>query len=320
MPTDENQAESKALSVDDAVALLDQQQQTSQPGALDDGESTETSAGAEDAAGEAAADAQTGPEQAEAPVEAPSGWDEQAKTRFAELPADIQALIVSRESEHKKAVSSARADVEQAKANIDQRVSAEIGTLKALLDRLVPDAAKTFRSRWADIDWTTLPEKVGTDEAFKLKAQFEKERDQMRELEAAQKTADDKAYTDFVRSESGKLKQVAPDLVDAEKGQGRREALGKFLVSNGYSADQIRFMTAHDASIAYDAMRWRDAEAKARSLAKAKPAAKPSAPKPSALPAVTRPSPAKKTDDAFRRLSKTGRIDDAVAYLNARNK
>ena len=316
MPTNENQAESKPLSVNDAIQLLDQHQQpiASEEVANDSETTTETDAPVSDT---------PEPKDESEPttsVDAPASWDEQAKARFAELPADIQALIASRESQHENALSSARSEAENAKRDVESRVSTEIGTLKAALDKLIPEATKTFKSRWADIDWTTLSEKVGTDEAFKLKAQFEKERDQLQQLETAQKAADDRAYSDFVKAESVKLKAVAPDLADAEKGQGRREALGRFLTSNGYTADQIRFMTAHDASIAYDAMRWREAETKARAAAKAKPAPKTAAPaKPSALPAARTAQP-KKGDDAFRRLTKTGRVDDAVAYLNARSR
>ena len=320
MPTETDQAESKPLSVEEAVALLDEQpspagESKAEPeasGAMPEADA-ESSPDTTDAAETAAASEASA-------LEAPASWDETARARFAQLPADVQAVIASREAEHQKALTTAREEATEAKRDVDKRVSAEIGTLKTLLDKLVPEAAKTFKSRWADIDWTTLPEKVGTDEAFKLKAQFEKERDQLQQLDSAQKLADDRAYADFVKTESAKLKQVAPDLVDSDKGQGRREALGKFLTSQGYTPEQIRFMSAHDASIAYDAMRWRDAEAKTRALARAKPAARPSpAPKPSAL-AATRTLPAKKTDEAFRRLTKTGRVDDAVAYLNARSK
>jgi hypothetical protein len=81
-------------------------------------------------------------------------------------------------------------------------------------------------------------------------------------------------------------------------------------------------MSAKEAAIAYDAMRWREAQAMAKATSK------PAAPRKEARitaasvrPTASQPprTPQSKADDAMRRLTKTGRIDDAVAYLNARS-
>src|SRR5262249_51783919 len=115
------------------------------------------------------------------------------------------------------------------------------------------------------------------------------------------------------------LRDEAPDLVDPKEGRARMSALSSFLVGQGFPAERLALMSAKEAAIAYDAMRWRQAEARARTQSQSKPA-------PANARPVVRPTAAQnqrtsttRADDAMRRLAKTGRIDDAVAFLNARN-
>ncbi len=76
-------------------------------------------------------------------------------------------------------------------------------------------------------------------------------------------------------------------------------------------------MSADEAAIAYDAMRWRQAQSKAQALVK-KQQAQPARPPVKPTAAAARSTQTKSADDAARRLKATGRIDDAIALLNAR--
>jgi hypothetical protein len=101
------------------------------------------------------------------------------------------------------------------------------------------------------------------------------------------------------------------------------QTLTQFLVSEGFPSERLSMMSAKEASIAYDAMRWRQAEAKARATQKPAAQRRENGRTPAAAvrPTAAQPprTPQSKADDAMRRLTKSGRIDDAVAFLNARS-
>jgi hypothetical protein len=254
-------------------------------------------------------------------LEPPRWWNKDAKARFSSLPPELQAVVFAQEENRERAVQRAKQDAAQARKLADAHTQ-EMSQRLALLDRLAPDAAQLFAGRWANVDWSRLPDQVGAEEAFKLKAQYEKERDTLSALHAMQQAASEENFRSFVATESEKLRSVAPDLADETHGATRKQELGRFLLAQGFPADRIQYMSADEAAIAYDAMRWRQAQSKAQALAQqqtkkqpaqaAKPPVKPTA-------AAARPTQTKSADDAARRLKATGRIDDAIALLNARS-
>jgi len=133
-----------------------------------------------------------------------------------------------------------------------------------------------------------------------------------------QARAEEDRHRHFVKSESENLRTEAPDLIDPKDGRARMSALSSFLVGQGFPPERLALMSAREAAIAYDAMRWREAQARARAQPQAKPAPAPRVTvKPTAAQGPR--STTTRADDAMRRLAKTGRIDDAVAFLNARN-
>jgi len=253
-------------------------------------------------------------------LDPPRWWNKDAKARFAALSPELQAVVFAQEENRERVVQKAKQDAAQAR-QLAEAHTAEMSQRLALLDRLAPDAAQLFAGRWANVDWSRLPDQVGAEEAFKLKAQYEKERDTLGALHAMQQAASEENFRNFVATESEKLKSVAPDLTDETHGTSRKQELGRFLLAQGFAPDRIQYMSADEAAIAYDAMRWRQAQSKAQALAQkqsrqqpaqaARPPVKPTA-------AAARTSQSRSADDAARRLKATGRIDDAIALLNAR--
>lgn len=248
-------------------------------------------------------------------LDPPRWWNKDAKQRFASLPPELQAVVHQQEENRERVVQKARQDAAEAR-KLAEAHTAEMGQRLQLLDRLAPDAAQLFAGRWANVDWSRLPDQVGAEEAFKLKAQYEKERDTMRALNAVQQAAQEESFRNFVATESEKLRTVAPELADEKEGASRKQELGRFLLAQGFAPDRIQYMSADEAAIAYDAMRWRQAQSKAQALVKKQPA-QPAKP-PVKPTAAARTSQTRGADDAARRLKATGRIDDAIALLNAR--
>jgi hypothetical protein len=265
---------------------------------------------------------QTAAEEGGAPrLDPPRWWNKDAKARFSSLSPELQAVVFAQEENRERAVQRAKQDAAQARKTADAHTQ-EMSQRLQLLDRLAPDAAQLFAGRWANVDWSRLPDQVGAEEAFKLKAQYDKERDTLSTLHAMQQAASEENFRTFVATESEKLRSVAPDLTDETHGAGRKQELGRFLLAQGFPADRIQYMSADEAAIAYDAMRWRQAQSKAQTLAQQQtkkqhaPSAKPPV-KPTA--AAARSTQTRSADDAARRLKATGRIDDAIALLNARS-
>jgi hypothetical protein len=340
MTTDANAAGDTTLSIERAAGLLGsaREKEDDAPGtsAGDDNENSsadttaadraqsendargESSETKEDESSEANEDSQDDAE-AETPgtpaLSPPRWWNKQAKERFASLPPELQAVVHQQEDNRERVVQKAKQDAAEAR-KLAEAHSTEMSQRLQLIDRLAPEAAQLFAGRWANVDWSKLPDQVGAEEAFKLKAQYEKERDTLSTLHAMQQTAQEEGFKNFVATESEKLRTVAPELTDETHGPARKQELGRFLLAQGFQPERIQYMSADEAGIAYDAMRWRQAQSKAQALSKKQPA---QAAKPPVKPtAAARTSPSRSADDAARRLKATGRIDDAIALLNAR--
>lgn len=276
----------------------------------------ENDANAEDPSADQSAEALAKAEAQSAKVDPPRWWNKDAKARFASLPPELQAVVFAQEDNRERVVQKAKQDAAEARKLADAH-AAEMSQRLAVLDHLFPEAAQMFQGRWANVDWSTLPDKVGAEEAFKLKAQYERERDTLHALGALQQQAQADNFRKFVAAESEKLKSVAPDLADETHGAGRKQELGRFLLGAGFPADRIQYMSADEAAIAYDAMRWRQAQSKAQALSKKQPV-QPLRP-PVKPTAAARTSQSRSADDALRRLKTSGRVDDAIALLNARS-
>lgn len=264
-------------------------------------------------------------EQAETLLEPPLYWKPEAKEAFAKLDPALQAEILAQEGPREEAASKAKAE---AKAQVEaaQKEVESIQKLAAHLNDFLPQALQTFQSRWGqgEPDWAAVAEEHGTDKAFQLKTQYDRETAQLKQLqETAQKTAQE-AHTAFVQSEWKVLAEIAPELApdvsDVAKGHDKREGVTKYLVNQGVPVEAIKNISAREMLIAHKAMLWDQAQTALK--------AKPAAPKPAAPPpkAIARPSagqthvPPKVAalKAADRALSKSGSIEDAVALLNLR--
>jgi hypothetical protein len=253
-------------------------------------------------------------------IEAPASWDAEAKARIAELPRGLQDYLSTREGERERAVSTAQREA----AEIRQRAHGELGLVQQLTEQLeavLPEVLAAHRERWgAEPDWEALAKEKGVDEAFRQKVQWEKESARIAQLAQHKREAESLAHARFVADELEKLKTVAPPLADLRDGPGRRAAMGRYLMDQGASAEQLRSLGALEAGIAYKAMLWDQAQASLRPAAGARAAI--TAPRPNLRPGAGQPhTPHQRSVDGLtRRLSQTGTVDDAVALLNARKR
>lgn len=275
-------SDNASLSMDEAASFLDKrdEQQEAAPTATPATETpeaapavAETGEPAEVIPGEATETT----EAAEPPIEPPKFWGADAKARFRELPRDVQEVISLNEQQSVTATAKKFEEAATARKAAEAEAS-KLATYTGHLDKLIPQAEATFKSRWEGVDWNKVTEEYGADQALKFRFQFEQEREQLQQLTAAKVAVEQNQFQQFVQEEAAKLPTLAPDLVDPKEGPARREALGKFLVDKGIPSDRIPYMTANEASIAYKAMLWDKAQAEAKAKVLSPGAPKPAVP------------------------------------------
>lgn len=324
MTTETPDSGSEALSVEDAVSLIqgpapEQDDAPAPVEAAQEPEEIEGEASAPEAADEAeeAVEGEEPQEEAEAvePVEPPAYWSKEAKAKFADLPPELQAVVLAQEGPREAAAAKAKAE---AKAEAEQ-AQAKVKAVDQLADQLnafLPQAVQAFQSKWDNVDWAAYAEQ-DPEACFKDKLRFEQEQAHLVQLSQAQQQAEQIKHAEYVKAEFAKLSEVAPELADPVEGPKRREEVGKFLVSAGLPPEALGNISATELSIAYDAYRYRQA--------KLAVAAKPKAPAPPARPPVkaaaaapVRTSQQRSVEQLRGKLARSNDpVADAVALLQA---
>jgi len=334
---------SGGLSIEAAVAHLNEQD-GDDAGAGDEDAGDSAGGGEQDQSGAASADDDAGdgaenpdPDEADAgdgdgeaeeldpaavaPAEAPKYWSQEAKARFAQLPPELQAVVLQQEGPREAATAKAKADAQQVREKADKDI-ADAQKLATGLTEFLPQAIETFRSRWGDKepDWVAYAQEHGADRMSVAKARFEQQRDLLTRTAQAAQEAGAVAHRAFLEQESVKLAELAPDLADPKEGPARRRAVGQYLVDSGIPQDALANISAAELTLAHKAMLWDQAQAKAKT-----PTPKPALGKPAAKPALTRGGAAagpvdpkaRQAQKAKNRFAQTRSIADAAAYLDS---
>lgn len=250
-------------------------------------------------------------------IAAPKSWDAEERARFATLPKDVQSLIVNRETERDRAVSKAQQEASDQAKRTTQELAA-IGEFKSKIAATLEQADQQFADVWSQVDWEALaaedPQAYSINKERHAKAITARE-----QLRAAKASTEAAEFQSYIAAEKTKLPTVAPDLADPVKGAERLGKVGDFLLGIGYAASDLQRVSANDLAVAYDAYRWRQAQAGL--IAKPKPtltAATPAKPALKPTASTQAASPQQRNVDQMRnRLSQTRDVDDAVAYLQA---
>jgi hypothetical protein len=330
------------LSIDQAVAVLDLPKKEPEAPAEAAPSKEEPNSPAEPTAenttgaetqtdGETTAETtETEAEEANQPaIEPPKFWDADAKERFKALPPDVQEIIVRKEDERNSATARAMQESAEKKKAFDAEAS-RLQQLTAGLDKQIPvalDALKyqrdAYTQKWANVDWNAVVDQYGADQALKLKNQHDSElawlNDQssrIQQLQAVKAEAEKTKFQEFVAQEEAKLGQYAPELTDPKLGGERKQALGKFLMELGLPAERIPHLTALEAGIAYDAMKWRNGQATAKKLVNAAPIAAPAKKTPAKPPASSAPGSTQSARIDVLSRKRELSIDEAVELAN----
>lgn len=289
MPPDALAADTGTLGLDDAAALMvaaDEKQEQAPAVA----ETTPAAENSEAAPTAEAGDAPEGASEVETEegaepvaetlpaIEPPKFWDAAAKDRFRELPRDVQEVISANEQLGVKATAKSLEEAATARKAAEAEAS-RLTQYTSLLDKLIPQAQATFKSRWEDVDWAKVAAERGADETLSLRFQMERENVQLQQLESAKAVAVEHENLQFRIARLAQFKDLVPDFVDEKLGSQRQQEVVTYLTAQGIAPDVIvNRASAAELAIAYKAMRWDQAQAKAKAAVSAPAAPKPAAP------------------------------------------
>lgn len=272
-----------------------------------------------------AEDDEAAPEPAEEPViEAPHSWGAEDKALFAQLPREVQEVILSRETQRDRAVFEAFERAAAASREAEAGL-AGLAEVRSAVELAVASAGQAFAGRWRNVDWVKAASEMSSEDYNRARALYERDLSEMQRLSAAQQLAEEEAFGAFVKAEEAKLPIYDPELADPEQGMARRGEVMSYLVgAYGYAPEVLnRQVGAAELAIARKAMLYDQLaahmDARARQPAQrpnpapARPALRPAA-------AQARTSNQRSLEASEARLAKSGSVEDAIAVLQARRK
>lgn len=254
----------------------------------------------------------------------PAGLSADEAELFRASPPEVQKAWARREQERNREFrtwQNKRAEAEKQFAEQVQALQQERQAYAARLGEYVNGAEAEFQQKFGDVkDPSTLlndPMKFLEYQALAAKVGQARQQKQMLEQQAQMEA--DNNLARYREAENNKIRERLGLDSDAKASEfeGR---LVKFLVpameKEGFDQARIertiRSMSAFEAELVHDAMRWRAAQAKRAAAEQAKPS----------VPKVLRPGTKPDTSPAQERqkqalvnLRKTGRVEDAAAYF-----
>jgi hypothetical protein len=254
-------------------------------------------------------------EPAAEPLDPPKYWTKDAKAKFAELPPELQAVVLQQEGPREEAAAKAKAEAAKVREAAEKEVQGVQKLAEALADR-IPQWLDAFENRWgkSEPDWVAVAQEHGLEAMQLAKVQYEREAKQLADAQAARQSAEQQAHQAFLKAEAAKLLEIAPELADPDKGAAKRADVATYLVDQGISRDALKSISAAELSIAHKAMLWDRTQAALKAAPKPKPAAPAS--KAPARPAAAA-SQSNPTRQAANRFAQTRSVEDAVALLLA---
>lgn len=338
--TTDNAASDGALSVDQAVSMLMEQEaapeapEAAEPAVEEHegvGEAEEPAEAEEDEEAEAEDEGELEAEEETDPapvVDPPHFWPADAKDKFANLPADLQELVAEQERARVTHFNTAQEQLALARKAATTEAQKLIDQMPAIETALAEVDAAYKSENWETVDWAAWADQDPAA-AFKGKILYDAQTRQKQQLETAKQAADDEAFRAYTVEQAGELQRLAPAIAADD---ATRSDIVRYLINdNGYDPDLIRGIRAKDVVIAHKAMLWDRSQSKAKAqaapgaerpaqaapLRKATPSAPPARPvRPG--PAATAPSPKRASAEAEAAFSKKSSPENAVRLLLAR--
>jgi hypothetical protein len=243
-------------------------------------------------------------------IEMPRSWSAADRDTWNGIPREAQEKILARETDRDAATQKAVQEASAARKAAQEEAERAI-QLRTATEQALGQAANAFKDKWSGIDWQRLA-RENPAEYNVYWPQYQQEQVQLATLQAAQNAQAHEAFQAFQRQRAEQLPQYAPALADPIKGREEMAKVEAYAAQYGVPADRLQTADALLMGVVWKAMKYDEAQTSAHKLkpAKTQPAVTPAA----SAKVIASPQRAKAA--AFARLSKTGSIDDAVAFLN----
>jgi hypothetical protein len=317
------------MSVDQAVAALmpepveDAAPEAPVEAAAEPEEIEAEASPAEETDGEAETPAEGEEAEADAePVvaaEPPKYWSQDAKAKFAELPPELQAVVLQQEGPREEAAAKAKAEAAAEKQAAQEEV-AKVTQLAEQLSGFLPQAIEAFQNRWgAAPDWKAYADQYGAEAMIIAKVEHDEHLALLQQTAQATEAAQAQAREATIKAEFAILAEIEPELVDPVKGQERRAEVTKYLMADGFAPEVLKDISAREMRLARKAMLWDQAQAALKARPTPKPAPAPVVRAPVRPAAGQSQSPTQRAAaTANNRFAQTRSVDDAVALLLAK--
>ena len=316
----ENAADSGALSIDQFAATLDAE--AAEPAAAvaeEEEEQAEPELEAEEEVEAFADDEEEVVEEEEAePIpDPPASWSKEDREAWDELTPKARDAVLRRAAEDRKAISEA-----SNKAAGALRAVQELSQQTQQIAHLAVDA---FELKWKEktegqIPWAQWARQMDPQEYQALRAEYDADVKQRDDAKSAAQQQSHIARSAFYAEEGKKLVELAPDLADQKEGPARRQKVATFLTERGIPQEALEMISATELSIAYDAYRYREMQARAKeraALPRKNPTSTAKAVPVGGAAAGAHSSTSRDLAVANTRLTKTGSIDALVGVFNA---
>lgn len=249
-------------------------------------------------------------------IEPPHSWSKEDKAFFQSLPPEAQRVIAEQEgqrdaflSQRAEALANERKAIEAQKAEVEQARREYMERLSALQINLPepPDASLI------DSDPVEYMRQRDAYERAQMQAKkIAEEREKLAREEAERQQA---AYQEFVKQQADELADLIPEYRDEKTRPQFQKDIAQYALANGYTREQLAWATARDVQTLnkarlYDAMM----------------AAKKEVPeKLKNVPKVTKPGQRadkgeiaqKQREERMAKLRKTGSLDDAAQVFKS---
>ena len=205
-------------------------------------------------------------------IEPPQFWDAEGKERFAKLSPASQKEVVEYEKQRTAAVAKAM----QKAAETTKQSEAKLKQLQEAAEGIgeYVSSQTAYMKKWET--W------LGSSDAQELAetnpnaynaelARYDREKRSYETVLAQKAEAEKLTFQTFFEEQRKLLPEVAPELADPKEGPQRMNETMTYLSQRGVPVEQVRGISAVEASIAYKAMLWDRAQAKAKELPKPKP-------------------------------------------------
>lgn len=305
-------------SVDAAAAAIEKLLGGGQDAGADQGNENEKSAQPQEAALDTQEDGEAGEQDAE---DAANEQERPATEASPEAKPDPKPVETPRLSDD-DARKLKEADQAIAQSNAERNHL--LNTLTPLVAQLQAAIAGEFADIKTNDDLLALGDSRSERYDPDRFNRFQIARARLADAQAQQAQLSAQVLNTFHVAEGAKLRELIPDLKDPTNGPKLQGRLINFVAERGYTADRLKYASAADMLIAYEAMLYhegkseRAAEEKRKSEALAEAKKKASGAPPVQKPGTARTTTEKgeKAQTDFDRFKKSGRVDDAAAVLS----